>query len=49
MESKKKRERKFWVGCNWKCNGSVEFIKDSVKHMINDAKYNPNHLGKLSI
>lgn len=42
------RKRKYWIGCNWKCNGSVEFIKDSVKNMINDVSFNSNHLGKLT-
>jgi hypothetical protein len=40
------RKRKYWLGCNWKCNGSIEFIKDYVKNMTNDLKYNQNHLGK---
>jgi hypothetical protein len=41
------RQRKYWLGCNWKCNGSIQFIKDSVKNMINDVEYNQKHLGKF--
>lgn len=40
------RKRRYWLGCNWKCNGSIEFIKDSVKNMINDVKYSQDHMGK---
>ena len=43
------RKRKYWLGCNWKCNGSIEFIKDSVKNMINDVKYNQDHMGKSNL
>lgn len=43
---KLQRKRKYWVGCNWKCNGSIEFIKDSVSNMINDVAYEQAHLGK---
>ena len=43
------RRRKYWLGCNWKCNGSIEFIKDSIKNMTNDVKYNQNHMGKSVI
>lgn len=41
-----KRTRKYWIGCNWKCNGSISFIKDSVKNMTNDFDYSQEHLGK---
>lgn len=43
-----RRMRKYWLGCNWKCNGSIEFIKDSVKNMFNDVKYNKEHMGKTT-
>lgn len=34
------RTRKYWLGANWKCNGSIAFIKDSVNNMLNDLSYN---------
>jgi len=35
--AKAKRSRKYWLGCNWKCNGSIDFIKDSVQNLFNDV------------
>ena len=46
MIESKKPCRKYWLGCNWKSNGSVSLIKDSVKNMINDLAYDSNRLGK---
>jgi len=48
MSVNQKRARKYWIGCNWKCQGSISFIKDSVKNMYNDIEYNQNHTGKTS-
>ena len=45
--TKAKRSRKYWLGCNWKCNGSIDFIKDSVANLFNDVQFNSEHLGKL--
>lgn len=42
------RSRKFFLGANWKCNGTTAFVKDIISHMVNDFWYNPNQLGKLS-
>jgi len=42
--TKAKRSRKYWLGCNWKCNGSIDFIKDSVANLFNDVQYNSEHL-----
>ena len=46
--SKTPRTRKYWIGANWKCNGSINFIKDSVQNMYNDIDYDKNQLGKWS-
>ena len=45
--SDKSRIRKYWVGSNWKCNGSIASIKDSVTNMVNDLDYNQSHIGKF--
>lgn len=42
------RYRKYWMGANWKCNGSISFIKDSVQNMYNDMDYSKDCLGKPS-
>ena len=40
------RPRKFFLGANWKCNGTTAFAKEIVTHLINDFEYDPAKLGK---
>ena len=46
MNVETKRNRKFFLGANWKCNGSTAFCKDIVENMINDFEYDDSQLGK---
>jgi len=39
-------KRKYFLGANWKCNGSTAFVKDIITHLINSFDYDPNKLGK---
>lgn len=36
--------RKYFLGANWKCNGTTSFVKDYVSHLINDLKWDKNKL-----
>ena len=33
-------QRKYMVGGNWKCNGTVQFIKDFVGEVLNKSEFN---------
>ena len=46
MNVETKRKRKFFLGANWKCNGTTAFCKDIVENMINDFEYDDSKLGK---
>ena len=37
-------QRKYIVGGNWKCNGTVQSIKDLVKDILNKAEFNPDRM-----
>ena len=39
------RQRRYFLGANWKCNGTTAFTKDIVNHLINDLEYDQNKLG----
>ena len=41
------RQRKYFLGANWKCNGTTAFVKDIVTHLINDLEYDQDKLGML--
>jgi hypothetical protein len=43
MESTKRR---YFLGANWKCNGSTLFIKDIITHLINTFEYDTKKMGK---
>ena len=43
------RKRKYFLGANWKCNGTVSFVKEIVTHLINDLEYDKNNLGKSTL
>lgn len=43
------RKRKFFLGANWKCNGTTAFLKEIITHMVNDFEYNPSQLGKFNL
>ena len=36
MDQKEKRKRKFFIGGNWKCNGTTDFARDIITNLIND-------------
>jgi len=48
MATQHSHKRRYFLGANWKCNGTTEFVKEIVNHMINDLQYDKNKLGKLS-
>ena len=37
-------QRKYIIGGNWKCNGTVQFIKDFVGDVLNKAEFNQDRL-----
>ena len=39
------RTRRFFLGANWKCNGTNDFVREIVQHMINDLDYDQKKLG----
>lgn len=38
--------RRFFVGGNWKANGTVEFVKDIAENMLNTLVFDPALVGK---
>ena len=40
------RKRKYFLGANWKCNGTTAFVRDIINNLINDLEYDENKLGK---
>ena len=46
MNVETRRKRKYFLGGNWKCNGTTAFCKDIIENMINDFEYDTNQLGK---
>ena len=46
MNVETKRKRKYFLGGNWKCNGTTAFCKDIIENMVNDFEYDSNQLGK---
>ena len=39
MVEQRQRQRRYFLGANWKCNGTTAFVKDIVTHLINDLEY----------
>ena len=35
-------ERKMIIGGNWKCNGTIQSVKDLVNNVLNQAEYDSN-------
>ena len=46
MVEASRRQRRYFLGANWKCNGTTAFVKDIVSHLINDLEYDQQKLGK---
>lgn len=40
-------KRRYLVGGNWKCNGSVHFVKDMINDVLNKAKFDLKKLDVL--
>ncbi len=38
--------RKYFIGGNWKCNGSLSFVKEHIEKVINPLEFSSNKLGK---
>ena len=49
MEHSSKGKRKYFIGANWKCNGTAAFVKDIITHLINTFQYDDNKLGIISL
>jgi hypothetical protein len=41
--------RRYFLGANWKCNGTTQFVKDYVSSLLNDLKWNKACLGKENL
>ena len=41
-----RRVRRMFLGANWKCNGTMAFLREIVTHLINDLEYEQDKLGK---
>ena len=41
-----KQQRRYFLGANWKCNGTTAFLKDIVNNLFNDVEYDKNKLGR---
>ena len=41
--------RKYFVGGNWKCNGTTVSVDDLVKKVLNTMAYNKDRVGKIFI
>ena len=39
--------RQYFVGGNWKCNGTLAFLKDMIENTLNKVEYNPDKVCKL--
>lgn len=39
-----KQQRRYFLGANWKCNGTTAFLKDIVNNLFNDVEYDKNKL-----
>lgn len=42
-------QRKYFVGGNWKCNGTLSFVKEMVEGTINKMEFNKDKVGKYLI
>ena len=40
--------RRFFVGGNWKSNGTVDFVKDISANMLNTLVFDQGLLGKIT-
>jgi hypothetical protein len=50
MDSKgRPKERKYFLGANWKSNGTTHFVKDIVTNLVNSFEYDPKKLGKAAL
>ena len=39
--------RQYFVGGNWKCNGTLAFLKDIVENVLNKVEYNQERVCKI--
>ena len=40
-------QRKYFVGGNWKSNGSQKFVKEHIENVINKIEYNQDKAGNF--
>jgi triosephosphate isomerase len=45
MSVAKQRTRKYFIGANWKSNGSTQMVKEMIQYMINEFEYDTNIIG----
>ena len=48
MDGRKEQKRRYFLGANWKCNGTTYFVKDIVTHLINSFSYDNKRLGTFA-
>lgn len=41
--------RHYFVGGNWKCNGTVAFLKDMIENTLNKVDFDPTKVCKSSL
>jgi hypothetical protein len=41
-----KRTRRYFLGANWKSNGTTQIAKEIITHMINSFEYDPKKIGR---
>ena len=41
--------RQYFVGGNWKCNGTQAFLKDIIENTLNKVEYDPTRVCKSLI
>lgn len=37
-------QRKMFIGGNWKCNGTTEFVKEYTNHLLNDLNWDQDKI-----
>lgn len=42
----KQRTRKYFIGANWKSNGTTQVAKEMIQYMINSFEYDTKLIGK---
>jgi len=44
MAQRIQNRRRYFLGANWKCNGTTSFVRDIISNLINDLEYDQSKL-----